>query len=253
MGHSQISRNGRWLSAVLAYGDMALLSHRTAAALWGLAKVGRAPIDVTAPIGRQGLRRRERIWIHRSRLVPEDRAERAAIPVTTLARTLFDLAEVESIQRLEHAWEEADRLKLLRVREMERVCERGYGRRALKPIRRLLSEMKAPREGRSPLEERFHAFCQEHRLPEPSRNVTVLGREVDALWPAAKLVAELDSWEHHSHRAAFERDRARDPKFLIANYRTIRVTHRRLDKEALTLAAEIHQLLRRTPPPDPSG
>lgn len=63
------------------------------------------------------------------------------------------------------------------------------------------------------------------------------------LWPTAQLVVELDSWEHHSHRAAFERDRARDPQFLLAGYRTIRVTHRRLDQEADALAAEIRGLL----------
>jgi len=147
------------------------------------------------------------------------------------------------MRRLEHAWEEADRLKLLRLREMELVCERGHGRRALKPIRGLLAAARAPAEGRSSLEERFHAFCQEHRLPEPARNVHVLGREVDGLWPDAKLVVELDSWEHHGHRAAFERDRARDPAFLIADYRTIRVTSRRLDREAQQLAAEIRALL----------
>lgn len=243
VGHSRVSRYGRWRAAVLAYGDLALLSHRTAAALWGLARTRSHPIDVTAPRGRQGLRRREGVWIHRGRLHAEDRAERAGIPVTTVARTLFDFAEVESLRRLEQAWEEADRLKLLRLQEIERVCERGYGRRALKPIRRLLAEMRAPAEGRSPLEQRFHEFCREHRLPDPVRNVHVLGREVDALWPEAKLVAELDSWEHHSHRAAFERDRARDPKFLIAGYRTIRITHLRLDREASEVATEIHQLL----------
>ncbi len=168
--------------------------------------------------------------------------------MTTVARTLFDYAEVEPFWRLEQAWEEADRLKVLRLREVELVCERGYGRRALKPIRRLLAAARAPAEGRSPLEERFHAFCLDYRLPEPARNVHVLGREVDALWPEAKLVAELDSWEHHGHRGAFERDRARDPKFLIAGYRTIRITHRRLDREPSELASEIRQLLRPSNP-----
>lgn len=71
----------------------------------------------------------------------------------------------------------------------------------------------------------------------------MLGHEVDVLWPEAKLVAELDSWEHHGHRAAFERDRARDPQFLIGGYRTIRVTNRRLDREASELASEIRELL----------
>ena len=168
---------------------------------------------------------------------------RDGFPVTTVARTLFDLAEVASFESLKGAAEEADRLKVLRLRELEQVCARGRGRRALRPVRRLLAELGAPDEGRSPLEIRFPAFVREHRLPPPAQNVHVLGHEVDALWPAAKLVVELDSWEYHSHRAAFERDRARDPKLLIAGYRTIRVTHRRLDNEAVELAEEIRQLL----------
>jgi len=165
------------------------------------------------------------------------------LPVTTVARTLFDYAEVEPLSRLERAWEEADRLKLLQLPEVERVCERGRGRRALKPIRRLLAAARAPSEGRSPLETRFARFRDHYGLPPAVANADVLGREVDVLWPAAKLVVELDSWEHHSHRAAFERDRARDPKFLLAGYRTIRVTHRRLDNEPDALATEIRGLL----------
>ncbi len=243
VGHSRVSRNGYWLGAVLAYGDLALLSHRTAAALWELSRPRSSPIDVSAPIGRQGLRRREGIWIHRGKLHPGDRAERAGIPVTSVARTLFDYAEVVDFGRLERAWEEADRLKRLRLGEVERVCERGYGRRALKPIRRLLAEARAVTRTRSPLEDRFQNFARFYELPPHSTNVDVLGKEVDVLWPAAKLIVELDSWEFHSHRAAFQRDRARDTRLLVARYRTIRVTHERLDKEAATLAAEIRELL----------
>lgn len=168
---------------------------------------------------------------------------RDGIPVTTLARTLFDFAEVASYDELKKAAEEADRLKILRLRELEAVCERGYGRRALRPVRRLLAELGAPAEGRSPLEIRFAEFLREHRIPPPVQNVHVLDHEVDALWPDAKLVVELDSWEHHGHRAAFERDRARDPKLLLAGYRTIRITHRRLDSEAEQVAEELRALL----------
>ena len=168
---------------------------------------------------------------------------REGIPVTTAARTLFDLAEAVPYGVLKGAAEEADRLKLLRVRELQMVCERGYGRRALRPVRRLLTDLGVPDEGRSPLEIRFSAFVRQHKLPLLLQNVHVLGHEVDALWPDAKLIIELDSWEYHGHRAAFERDRARDPKLMIAGYRTIRVTHRRLDREASQLAAEIRQLL----------
>jgi len=243
VGHARVPQRGYWWAAVLAYGDESLLSHRSAAALWGIARWRGRPIDVTAPTGRQGPSRREGIWIHRGRLHPEDRAERGGIPVTTVARTLFDLAEVVDFTQLERAWEEADRLKLLQLRAMEQVCQRGYGRRALRPIRRLLAEARAATTTRSPLEDRFQGFCRAYDLPPSQANVHVLGHEVDVLWPTARLIAELDSWEHHSHRAAFERDRARDPKLLLAGYRTIRVTHRRLDTEAAALATEIRRLL----------
>jgi hypothetical protein len=243
VGHSRLSPRSHWWAAVLAYGQGTVLSHHTAAVLWGIQRHRSAPIHVTAPGGRQGIERRKGIWVHRCKLAAEDRATRDGFPVTTVARTLFDFAEVAPFDTLKGAAEEADRLKLLRLRELEEVCERGRGRRALRPMRRLVVELGTPDEGRSPLEIRFPAFVREYGLPVPIQNVDVLGHEVDALWPQAKLIVELDSWEYHGHRAAFERDRARDSKLLIAGYRTIRVTHRRLDREADKLAAEIRQLL----------
>jgi hypothetical protein len=243
VGHSRLTRRSLWWAGLLAYGPGAVLSHRTAAVLWGIQRPRRGPVHVTAPGGRQGVERRDGIWIHRCRFGSEDITTKDGFPTTTVARTLFDFAEASPYDSLKGAAEEADRLKLLRLRELEAVCERGRGRRALKPMRRLLVELKAPDEGRSPLEIRFAAFVREYALPTPVQNVDVLGHEVDALWPAARLIVELDSWEHHGHRAAFERDRARDPELLIAGYRTIRVTHKRLDREAEQLAAEIRQLL----------
>lgn len=248
VGHTRLSRRAMWWAAVLAYGPGTVLSHRTAAVLWGIQRPRRGPIDVTAGCGRQGIERRSGIWVHRCKIGPEDVTSRDDLPVTTVARTLFDLAEVAPYETLKGAAEEADRLKQLRLRELEDVCVRGRGRRALRPTRRLLEELRFPDEGRSPLEIRFAAFVRERQLPAPVQNADALGHEVDALWPTAKLVVELDSWEHHGHRAAFERDRARDPKLLIAGYRTVRVTHRRLDREADRLAAEIRALLA-TPPP----
>lgn len=244
VGHRRLGQRGWWWAAVLAYGPGSLLSHHTAAVLWGIQRQRRGPIHVTASSGRQGIERRRGIWIHRCKFGPEDVTRHEGFPVTTVARTLFDLAEVVPLATLQSAAEEADRLKLLRLRELEEVCERGRGRRALRPVRRLLAGLEPPDEGRSPLEIRFPEFVREHGLPIPAQNVHVLGHEVDALWPAAKLIVELDSWEHHGHRAAFERDRTRDSKLLIAGYRTIRVTHRRLDREAAQLAAEIRQLLK---------
>ncbi len=243
IGHNHLGQRSWWWAAVLAYEPGTLLSHHTAAVLWRFQRPRRGPIHVTAPGGRQGVERRRGIWVHRCKFAVEDRTIRDGFLVTTVARTLFDFAEIAPFASLQGAAEEADRLNLLRLRELEKVCERGRGRRALRPARRLIEELRPPDEGRSPLEIRLPAFVRVHRLPKPVQNVHVLGHEVDALWPGAKLIAELDSWEHHGHRAAFERDRARDPKLLIAGYRTIRITHRRLDREATQLADEIRQLL----------
>ncbi len=221
-----------WLAAVLAYGDESLLSHRSAAALWGLSRQRARPIDVTAPTGRQGPSRRDGIWIHRGRLHAEDRAKHDGIPVTSVARTLFDYAEVVDFQRLERAWEEADRLKRCGWTRSSGSASAATGGAPSNPSRRLLPKRAPSTRTRSPLEDRFQRFCRFYDLPPHSTNVEVLGKEVDALWPAAKLIVELDSWEFHSHRAAFQRDRARDTRLLVAGYRTIRVTHDRLDKEA---------------------
>jgi very-short-patch-repair endonuclease len=248
VGQGRVDRRGRWWAGVLAYGGGAVLSHRSAAEFWGLGRQRGSLVEVTAPAGRQGVERRPRLWIHRCRLLPaEDGTEDRGLPVTTVARTLFDYAEVVAFAQLEKAWEEAEKRNLLQLAAVERVCERGYGRRALKPIRRLLAEARAGAEGRSPLEERFQRFLAAYRIPPGSTNVEILDHEVDVLWPAARLVVELDSWEHHAHRAAFERDRTRDPGLLLAGYRTVRVTHLRLDREADKLAAEIRRLLAAAP------
>ena len=163
--------------------------------------------------------------------------------MTTVARTLFDLAEFVSLKHLESAWEEADRLDLLHLGAVEGVCDRGYGRRALRPIRRLLTEARTSEITRSPLEDDFAAFCHRHRLPPAVFNTTVLGYEVDALWPQQKIAVELDSWSFHHHRAAFERDRARDAALQVAGYRTLRITHRRLQNEATAIAEQLRALL----------
>lgn len=245
VGRSRVGQRGRWLAAVLACESGALLSHASAAALWGIARQRGHVVDVTAPGGRQFRPGRDGIRLHRGRLHDGDEAECAGIPVTTVARTLFDLAEVVDLQTLRRAWEEADRLHLLHLQAVERVCERGYGRRALRPIRPLLAEAHAPTFTRSPLEHRFAEFCRERLadLPAPRTNVSILEHEVDAYWPARRLVVEMDGWEYHGHRAAFERDRARDAEMQAAGYRVIRLTHRQLETEANRIATQLRKLL----------
>jgi very-short-patch-repair endonuclease len=211
----------------------------TAAALWGLMRPHRRLVEVTAVRGR----RRAGIAVHECGIAKEDRATIDGIPVTSVARTLLDLADVLDERQLEKVWEEADRLGLLEMRAVEDVCARSPGRRGLKPLRRLAEEARAPEFGRSPLEDRLVDLCREHGLPAPHTNVEVLGREVDAFWPAAKLTVEADGWAFHRHRAAFEDDRARDAKMRVEGYSVIRLTDRRLKREPEVVAAELRRLL----------
>lgn len=97
----------------------------------------------------------------------------------------------------------------------------------------------------SPLENRFAEFYREHLadLPAPLTNVSILDHEVDAYWPSHRLVVEMDSWEFHHHRAAFEHDRARDAAMQAAGYRVIRLTHRQLETEAPRIATQLRTML----------
>jgi very-short-patch-repair endonuclease len=243
VGRSTLNLRGRWLAGVLAYGHGAVLSHRSAALLWGLIGREAASVDVIASKGRAG---RPGIFLHQCRLGEEDRTLHDAIPVTTPTRTLFDLSEVVDATRLTAACEEADRLGLLQMRKLERMVEHGWGRHALKPIRPIVAEARRHQDTRSPLEARFAEFCRERGLPPPVTNTSIMGHEVDALWPDRQLIVELDGFAFHAHRAAFERDRARDAALLVAGYRVIRITHKRLLAEPVTLESEIRKLLGRS-------
>lgn len=239
-GDPKPSARGRWLAAVFACGRDALLSHQSAAALWGLMRLGTRPIEVTSAVGRG----RPGMAVHEGAIHQLDRTKVDRIPVTTVARTLFDLAEVVEDKKLERAFEEADRLRLLRIPELEAVCVRCPGRRALRPIRRLINEFRAPEDTRSRLEDRVLDLCRAYDLPPPVTNVDVLGHEVDAFWPRERLIVEADSVAFHSHRAAFEEDRKRDALRQAEGFRVVRLTNRRLEREPAAIADELHRILK---------
>src|SRR5215211_839738 len=134
VGHMRVLQRGFWWGAVLAYGPGSVLSHHSATVLWGLRRFRMRPIHVTSGRGRQGIRRRDGIWIHRCKLRPEEATTHEGIPVTTVPRTLFDFAEVAPYEELRKAAEAADRRNLLRLRDLESICARGRGRRALRPV-----------------------------------------------------------------------------------------------------------------------
>ncbi len=226
-GRRDVPRQGRWMAAVLACGPGALLSHGSAAALWGLARPRPGAVEVTA-CARRG-RGDPGIVAHRAvSLAPGDRDEAAGIPVTSIPRTLLDLAGDPSASRLHRAFAEADRLGLLSLPAVAALCDRTSGRIGTGGLRALVAEAAAPAHTRSELEAAFGCFCRDRGLPVPEANAWAAGLEVDALWRKRSVVVELDGWEFHRGRAAFERDRERTTILELAGFRVYRLTWRRL-------------------------
>jgi very-short-patch-repair endonuclease len=254
VGHPYLTARGRWMAAVLACGEGSVLSHRSAGDHLGIAPYNGSLIDITV----RGRRRsRGRLRVHRGQLDHDDRAVQDRIPVTSVARTLLDLAAIVGERRTERALERAEKLELFDLAAIDSVCRRNPGHHGLKHLNRALSLYLPDDRTRSDLERDLIDFCRDHDLPLPLINASVAGHEVDALWPDARLIVELDGWEHHRDRAAFERDRVRDSELMLAGYRVIRVTWRRLRDQPEQVAALIRRALTalRTPAaaPVPGG
>lgn len=244
VGHRAITQEGHWLAAVLAAGPTAVLSHRDALALWDVGDYRFREIEVTLP--GLGSRRRPGIRFHRTRHIePVDRVVERAIPVTSLARTFADVAGSVSPRHLRDAYLEAERRDLVDIADLQRVVVAYRGKRGIGRLRRLVAEDTSTLvRTKSPLEVRFFDFCREEGIPPPLPNEWVHGFEVDAYWPDARLAIELDSWEYHRGRGAFERDRAKIGDLRLFDIDVLPVTHRRLTDEREKLARIIRSALR---------
>ncbi|MGH2897184.1 MAG: DUF559 domain-containing protein [Solirubrobacteraceae bacterium] len=244
VGHTRLSREGRWLAAVLALGDGAALSHVSGAALWGLRPSSATRTHVTVPTS-AGRPHRDAIRVHRSRtLTPADVTTHDAIPVTTVARTLLDLAGVLATGPLERAIERALQLRLFDLTALRDVLYANPNARGARTLRRLLGTIaNEPPLTRSHLEALMRDLCDAHAIERPAVNALVDGREVDFLWRRERLVVETDGHETHGTRTAFEADRARDARLTVLGYRVVRFTHRRLTREPHDVASTLTALL----------
>lgn len=239
-----LSWQGRLLAAVLACGVGALLSHRSASVLWRLQAEGAVGDRIDVTVGR-GDRRRPGIRVHRvAGLVPTDVASVEGIPVTSVARTLIDLAAWVPRQDLERSCAAALKLGLVGREELvERIAQtraRGVAR-----LREVLGA-DGPAFTRSEAESRFVALMRKAQLPRPDMNRIVAGYEVDALWPDQRLVVEIDGFAYHSSRESFEADRRRDAVLAAAGLRVFRVTWRQIVHEPEAVLVRIAQALART-------
>jgi very-short-patch-repair endonuclease len=205
VGHRAPSLEARYLAAVLACGEGALLSDRAAGCLFGALKGLAPPPEVTAPTER----RIKGIKTHRSRnMDPRDATTFRGIPITTLPRTLVDLASVLDPDDLARAFHEAEVRHGTTPAQVEPVLDRrpnSPGARKLRAVLRGDTPITLSR-----LEKRFLVLLREAGLPAPRTNRPAGGYRVDCRWPDHRLTVELDSYRYHHSRHAWEQDRRRE-------------------------------------------
>ncbi|HEX2160857.1 MAG TPA: type IV toxin-antitoxin system AbiEi family antitoxin domain-containing protein [Thermoleophilaceae bacterium] len=242
VGHQALPPHARETAALLACGATAVLSHRSAAAAWGLLPKSPGAVDVTVPS--RDCRPRAGIRAHTTSDLPSDDVSRLdRLPLTTVARTLVELAGEVETRELERALDEAAARRLATHTEIRSVLRRAKGRSGTRALRDLLDDLDGPRLTRSEAERRLLALLRVARLPLPQTNVRVGCHEVDALWQSQRLVVEVDGYAFHSSRAAFERDRLRDSDLQARGLRVVRITWRQLSDEPEATVARIARVL----------
>jgi very-short-patch-repair endonuclease len=237
LGHSALSLWGRLSAALLYGGDQAVLSHTTAAWLWSLIETEPRRIHLTVPGRRLSL---PDVRVHRSRGIEVTQCD--GFPVTSVGRTLLDLAAVLSLRELRRALAEADYCGLLAAEEVRAMCRPGrQGSRALR--RALKTHIPELAETLSVLEERFLALCQEARLPIPEANAKVGGMRVDALWADQRVIAELDGAAAHGGWSRASRDREREMVLRGMDFRVVRYTWKQVTERSREVVTDLRRLL----------
>jgi hypothetical protein len=243
VGHRALTRRGRIMAVVLAAGRGAIVSHRTAAELHGTldGRDGRIHVTVATP-----RRQRRGVRLHFSEIPDDEREIVDGIPVTTVARTLFDLAGTERAATVEVAYHEAEYLGLTSPVALPALLDRHPRRPGAETLRRLLGRAGRQRK-RTEMEADFGLFCDERGIPRPDEwNVDreIHGRriEADAVYLAQRVIVELDGRSHMTPKR-FDDDRARDRANLADGWPTIRVTNRDLDHLRDELATDLIAVL----------
>lgn len=241
VGHTNLTSHGQCLAGVLGAGPLALLSHYSAAWLWGIGSWSPIPVSVTAPSPRG---HRSSIKMHRSEILTDgDRDVIEEIPVTAIPRTALDLAAEIRHDRLMRLLRRAEELELFDLRRFEALLRRAGGHRGVNRLTRALEIYRPAPFTRSGLELRFFELVDETGLPRPATGFVEAGYELDVYWPDERFAVELDVFETHGSRQAFEEDRLRHEKLKLAEVELIRVTGHRLDREPTQVLENVRRLL----------
>jgi very-short-patch-repair endonuclease/predicted transcriptional regulator of viral defense system len=241
IGPAPPTLRARARAATMTCGEGAVVSHRTAAALYGLMPP-RGDVHVTVPGRNPG--NRQGVQIHRVTTLSFDEiVVRDGLTLTSPARTICDVAGTEPLTEAERALSEARVQRLVTTRALERVIERTPTLKGSSVIRSLLRASEESGYTRSEAERRLRRLAQAAGIDQPLVNVPLLGFVVDFLWPDQRLVVEVDGYQFHGHRQRFESDRRRDQQLVAAGYGVIRVTWIQLRDEPIAVITSIAQAL----------
>jgi very-short-patch-repair endonuclease len=235
----------RWMAAVLACGEGALLSHRSAAALWGIGTEHKDRVEVT--VLRHSRHRRSGMHVRGRPTLPlGDVTKRDGIPVTSPARTLVDLATDLTPLALERAVNEADKRDLIDPEELGTSLGGFAGELGVAALRRLL-DRHSFRLSDSDLEVFFRPIARSAGLPQPLSKQMVNGYEVDFHWPELGLVVETDGLRYHRTPSAQTRDRLRDQAHVAAGLAVLRFTHWQVKYEPTRVRSVLERTARHLP------
>jgi hypothetical protein len=246
VGHRELRREGEWLAAVLSFGPAAVLGHRSAAALWDLDDAPVWPIHVVTG-ERSGRRRRRGVTAHWTLVPGPERSVHRAVPVTSVERTILDVAAVVAVRPLEQLIRRAARLRRFDLREQRAVLERHPRHRGAPALGRLLVALESvgTADLRSRMEVAFAQLCDDFDLPRPISNRIIEDERVDFSWPGSTLIVETDSFEFHAMPTTFANDRVRDQKLTLRGYTVLRLTYAQVTADRATTAALVDTMLRR--------
>jgi len=230
VGHTIPPKYAPEMAALLACAPNAILSHRTAAALWALLPYPTPPpVCVTIPPKRT--LSRPRIEIQRTPLERRDTRHRQGLALTSPPRTILDLAAALELDDLEALVAEAHYRHLATEPELHDQLARNPGRPGNKRLRSILDLPNGPQRTRSPAERDLLAMLRRHRITGFETNARIHGYEVDFLFRERGLLVEVDGYDAHSGRAAFERDRLKLATLTAAGLRVMQVTGRQVRRD----------------------
>jgi hypothetical protein len=241
LGHQRLSREGRWMAAVLACGPGTVLSHFSAGHLWDLCG-SFGPVEV---LRRSGGAAHEGVRLHQTRrLEPYEVTAEKGIPVVSVERALLDMAGRVGPRRLERMLVQAYKSNRLSWSALNRVLARRRGRKGSGRLRRIAAEVDPEAlESRSVTEIDFLALWRRTEMPLPIVNVLVEGHLVDFLWPREKVIVETDSWGFHGDPQSFERDHETDVDLVAAGYDIHHATFKMLDRDPAQFIANVRRAL----------